>query len=62
MHATLNDDNHCNDNWLSGLVDAMVEVESLRADDICRRIDIPAGLAAQLRGGLEASRTRSSFH
>lgn len=48
MRALMNDKNLCNDKWLSSLVDAMDEVESLRADDICRSVDVPAGLMAQL--------------
>jgi hypothetical protein len=50
MHASLHDKNLCNDKWLSSLVDAMDEVESLRTDDICRGAYVPAGLMAQLLG------------
>ena len=49
MQALANDKNFCNDKWLSGLVDAMDEVEAERADDICRVIAVPAGLIAQLQ-------------
>jgi hypothetical protein len=50
MQVTANDKNLCNDKWLAALVDAMDEVESLRADDVCRSTFAPAGLMAQLRG------------
>jgi hypothetical protein len=50
MRAFLNDKNLCNDKWLSALVDAMDDVEELRADEICRGISVPAGLIAQLHG------------
>jgi hypothetical protein len=50
MQVTENDKILCNDKWLSALVDAMDEVESLRADDICRGSFVPAGLMVQLRG------------
>ena len=43
------DKNLCNDKWLSGLVDAMDEVEADRADDVCRVSVVPAGLIAQLQ-------------
>ena len=59
MRAFLEDKNLCNDKWLSALVDAMVDVEELRADDICRGISVPAGLMAQLHGhAATASRSR----
>ena len=48
MRAVSNEKNVRNDKWLSSLVDAMDEVESLRADDICRGAYVPAGLMAQL--------------
>ena len=48
MRAVSNEKNLRNDKWLSALVDAMDEVESLRADDICRGAYVPAGLMAQL--------------
>jgi len=48
MQALANHKNICNDKWLSGLVDAMDEVESERADDICRVSSIPAALMVQL--------------
>ena len=50
MRTTGSDKNICNDKWLSGLVDAMDEVESLRVDDHCRVASIPDGLIAQLYG------------
>jgi hypothetical protein len=50
MRTSGNDENLCNDKWLSSLVEAMDEVESLRADDICRSAYIPEGLMAQLHG------------
>jgi hypothetical protein len=50
MDASFHDKNMCNDRWLSGLVDAMDEVESLAADDFCRSADVPAILLAQLYG------------
>jgi hypothetical protein len=50
MRAFLDDKNLCNDKWLSALVDAMDDVEELRADDICRGVYVPAGLMAQLHG------------
>lgn len=50
MRAIGNDENICNDKWLSALVNAMDEVESLRADDICRSAYVPEGLLAQLHG------------
>jgi hypothetical protein len=59
MQVTANDKNLCNDKWLAALVDAMDEVESLRADDVCRGSFVPAGLMAQLRGRkVIASRSR----
>jgi hypothetical protein len=61
MRTIGNDKNLCNDKWLSGLVDAMDEVESLRADDICRGAYVPAGLMAQLNGhAATASHSRRS--
>lgn len=48
MQTFENDKNPCNDRWLAALVDAMDEIESLRADDICRSVRIPAGLIEQL--------------
>jgi hypothetical protein len=54
MRASLNDRNLCNDKWLTSLVDAMDEVESLRADDFCRGAHIPAGLMAQLHGRMSS--------
>lgn len=50
MRVTLSDKNTCNDKWLAALVDAMDEVESLRADGYCRGAPIPVGLIAQLYG------------
>ena len=50
MYASFHGKNMCNDRWLAGLVDAMDEVESLRADDFCRSADVPARLLAQLHG------------
>ena len=49
MQALANHKNVCNDKWLSALVDAMDEVETERADDICRANVIPAALMAQLQ-------------
>jgi hypothetical protein len=48
MQRLANDKNLCNDKWLSGLVDAMDEVEAERADDICRVSVVPAALMVQL--------------
>ena len=48
MQALANHKNICNDKWLSGLVDAMDEVEVQRADDICRASFVPAALILQL--------------
>jgi hypothetical protein len=50
MRASWNDKNLCNDKWLTGLVDALDEVQAQRADDICRGASVPAGLLAQLYG------------
>ena len=49
MQALANQKNICNDKWLSALVDAMDEVETERADDICRASLVPAALMAQLQ-------------
>jgi len=48
MQELANHKNICNDKWLSGLVDAMDEVETERADDICRVSFVPAALMVQL--------------
>jgi hypothetical protein len=48
MRAVSNEKNLRCDKWLAALVDAMDEVESLRADDFCRSTYVPAGLMAQL--------------
>lgn len=50
MRAMGIDKDMSNDKWLSAFVDAMDEVEALRADDYCRGASIPAGLIAQLYG------------
>ena len=50
MRVFLEDKNICRDKWLLALVDAMDDVEELRADDICRGVYVPAGLMAQLHG------------
>ena len=58
MQALANDKNICNDKWLSALVDAMDEVEAVRADDICRAIVVPAGLMAQLHAPSHCAQPR----
>ena len=55
MRAVSNAKNFRNDKWLSALVDAMDEVELLRADDFCRGAYIPAGLMAQLASNASRS-------
>lgn len=55
------DKNSCNDKWLAALVDAMDEVESLRADDFCRTASIPSGLIAQLYGQAPKSNVRRQW-
>jgi hypothetical protein len=59
MYASFHNKIMCNDKWLSGLVDAMDDVESLRADDICRSSDVPNGLLAQFYG--RAAENRQSM-
>jgi hypothetical protein len=49
MQALANHKNICNDKWLVALVDAMDDVETGRADDICRVYAVPAALMAQLQ-------------
>ena len=63
MRAVSNEKNPRHDKWLSALVDAMDEVESLRADDFCRGSYVPAGLMAQLasNGGRSPRMTASHF-